>query len=82
MLAGDGIEGREPLWAVEGLDGAGILGALLGEELDELGIGMLALDWLLWLMELWQAISDIPSRATTTSLNNFISPLIVRHQNF
>ena len=44
-----------------GLDGAGILGALLDEELDELGIGMLALDWLLWLMELWQAISTSPA---------------------
>ena len=55
--------------------------ALLDEELDELGIGMLALDWLLWLMELWQAISNVPSRARTASLNNFIGPLIVRYQN-
>ncbi|MEC7550578.1 MAG: hypothetical protein VX536_06260, partial [Pseudomonadota bacterium] len=59
----------------------GILGALLDEELDELGIGMLALDWLLWLMELWQAISNVTSRARTASLNNFIGPLIVRYQN-
>ena len=42
---------------------------------------MLALDWLLWLMELWQAISNVPSRARTASLNNFIGPLIVRYQN-
>ena len=80
-LAGDGIEGRELLWDVEGLGRAGILGALLGEELDELGIGMLALDWRLWLMELWQATSKIPSRATKASLNNFISSLIVSYQN-
>ena len=42
---------------------------------------MLALDWLLWLMELWQAISNVPSRARTASLKNFIGPLIVRYQN-
>ena len=42
---------------------------------------MLALDWLLWLMELWQAINNVPSRARTASLNNFIDPLIVRYQN-
>ena len=48
---------------------------------EEVGIGMLALDWRLWLMELWQATSDVPSRATKASLNNFIGPLIVRYQN-
>ena len=42
---------------------------------------MLALDWLLWLMELWQANSNVPSMTTTASLNNFIGPLIVRYQN-
>ena len=76
-LVGNGTPGRELLWAVEGLDGAGMLGALL----DELGIGMLALDWLLWLMELWQAISNNPVKPIKASLYNFIDSLIVRYQS-
>ena len=54
---------------------------MLGELLDELGIGMLALDWLLWLMELWQAISNNPVKPIKASLYNFIDSLIVRYQS-
>ncbi len=54
---------------------------MLGALLDELGIGMLALDWLLWLMELWQAISNNPVKPIKASLYNFIDSLIVRYQS-
>ena len=54
---------------------------MLGALLDELGIGMLALDWLLWLMELWQATSNNPVKPIKASLYNFINPIIVRYQS-
>ena len=54
---------------------------MLGALLDELGIGMLALDWLLWLMELWQAISNNPVKPIKASLYNFVDSVIVRYQS-
>lgn len=54
---------------------------MLGALLDELGIGMLALDWLLWLMEFWQATSNNPVKPIKASLYNFVDSVIVRYQS-
>ena len=72
--------GRELPCAEEELGETGILGALDDEELDELGIGMLVLDWR-WPMEFWQATSNNPSQHMKTSLSNFVDILIMRYQN-